>query len=208
MERFCQQCGGPIPPARKPSEYAKRKFCSHKCCGEHQQNDISAIVGRIRVNPETGCHIWTGQKIWSGYGVVNYQSRTILLHRLMWERARGPVPEGLQLDHLCGVKSCCNPEHLRAVTARENSLAPTSNNMAARNFRRLACPRCGGPYSQFPNGRRYCKPCRNQKLLEAQRVRRAKKKLGIPLNRPGCYERDEEYRRLYIGPSNGEHFNA
>jgi hypothetical protein len=65
---------------------------------------------------------------------------------------------------------------MRLVTARDNSLVATSNNMAARNFRRLACPKCGGPYSARANGVRYCKPCTHERMMEYQRAYRATKK--------------------------------
>jgi protein-arginine kinase activator protein McsA len=69
---------------------------------------------------------------------------------------------------------------LRVVTARENSLAPTSNSMGARNSRRLNCPKCGGEYSKFANGVRYCPVCRHTTMMAYQRWRRAEKKAGRP----------------------------
>jgi hypothetical protein len=94
----------------------------------------------------------------------------------MWQHYRGAIPPDLQIDHTCGAKLCCNVNHLRLVTARENSLAATSNNMAARNHRRVKCPLCGGPYSAFPNGTRYCKPCRHRQQMKYQREYRAAKR--------------------------------
>ncbi|MCE5309626.1 MAG: HNH endonuclease [Acidobacteriales bacterium] len=203
MDRICRHCGRVIPPARKPSEYAKREFCSRECSSTWHREDITHLLKKVKVNPGTGCHIWTGYTDQKGYGHCGHQGKVRVVHRVIWEYRNGPVPEGLQLDHLCAVKSCCNPEHLRAVTARENSLADTSNNMAARNFRRLVCPKCGGPYSQFPNGVRYCKPCRNKKMMETQRVRRANRKLGIPSNQAGCRKWSDEHRLLYDLPLSG-----
>jgi hypothetical protein len=46
--------------------------------------------------------------------------RTVYVHRYLYLLAKGPIPSGLELDHLCGNKRCCNPDHLEAVTHREN----------------------------------------------------------------------------------------
>jgi len=79
------------------------------------------IESNTRVDPETGCWLWTrtvvGQK---GYGRFVWQGRGTLAHRVSYELHVGPVPDGLELDHLCREKSCVNPEHLEAVTHAEN----------------------------------------------------------------------------------------
>lgn len=68
---------------------------------------------------ETPCWIWTGQLNDRGYGLATGgQSR--LAHRALWIKLRGPVPRGLELDHLCRVRACVNPEHLEPVTHAEN----------------------------------------------------------------------------------------
>jgi hypothetical protein len=67
-----------------------------------------------------GCWIWLGNLREDGYGVIKRDGQTKGVHRLMYERHVGPIPEGLEIDHLCRVRSCVNPEHLEPVTHLEN----------------------------------------------------------------------------------------
>ena len=69
---------------------------------------------------ESGCWLWTGAVLPNGYGVLTYQKQRKYAHRLVYELLRAPIPEGLQLDHLCRVRCCANPDHLEPVTLQEN----------------------------------------------------------------------------------------
>lgn len=72
--------------------------------------------------PEGGCWIFTGA-LNRGYGRVHGEDGKLhYAHRVMYEAMVGDVPEGLELDHLCRRRACCNPWHLEAVTRRENLL--------------------------------------------------------------------------------------
>jgi hypothetical protein len=68
----------------------------------------------------TDCILWTKSCYPSGYGQRRVAGRQVLAHRYAYECARGPVPEGLELDHLCGNKRCVNVDHLEPVTHAEN----------------------------------------------------------------------------------------
>jgi len=80
------------------------------------------IVGHqywITLKPEHGgCWIWNGALDRDGYGRTVYGFKQA--HRVMYEEQVGPIPEGMEIDHLCNVRSCVNPEHLEAVTRGEN----------------------------------------------------------------------------------------
>ena len=105
---------------------------------------------------ENGCWKWLLYANNKGYGIWNHAGRSILAHVVLWERRNGPVPAGLELDHLCRNRLCVNPDHLEAVTHQEN----ISRGLGAR---RTHCP-YGHPLSGTnlrlgKDGHRYCKAC-------------------------------------------------
>lgn len=70
------------------------------------------------------CWPWTGATTPKGYGHMGWREdgRRVdeYAHRVAYQLERGAIPEGLEIDHKCGVRSCCNPAHLEAVTHAEN----------------------------------------------------------------------------------------
>jgi len=74
---------------------------------------------KIAFEPNTGCWLWLGAMD-HGYGSASVGRKAMRAHRAFYVAHRGPVPEGLVLDHLCKQKSCVNPDHLEAVTQRLN----------------------------------------------------------------------------------------
>ena len=101
----------------------------------------------------------------------------VLAHRLAYETLIGPVPDGLQIDHLCRVRLCCNPAHLEAVTAKTNTRrAPTC--VATINANKTACLR-GHPYDEKNTHRkgpkRWCRKC------DADRKRLGVRRSELPI---------------------------
>ena len=96
-----------------------------------------------------GCWLWTGACSRRGYGAIlaDFPDRRMLCaHRAAYEMLVGPIPDGLQLDHLCRNRPCVNPAHLEPVTGRENVLRGTG--FAAENAAKTHCVR--GPYQFGP----------------------------------------------------------
>lgn len=81
-----------------------------------------------------GCHLWLRAKNNRGYGVIWYQRKVRLAHRVAWHLRYGSWPsEAHVLDHVCETKQCVNPDHLREVTNRFNVLrSPASPMNTAR----------------------------------------------------------------------------
>jgi hypothetical protein len=79
----------------------------------------------IKVNLDD-CWLYAGTIDDHGYGRVYRWSKekqhmgTVLAHQVMYENTVGKIPEGLELNHLCEVPLCINPEHLEAVTHKQN----------------------------------------------------------------------------------------
>lgn len=122
--------------------------------------------------PNSGCVLWT-RATRDGYGrigigtIAEGSRRTVLVHRLAFELARGPIPKGLQLDHLCRVRACINPAHLEMVTQQTNILR--GNGISARNAKKETCPR-GHVYDMVVSRGRWCRTC--TKYFELTRPRR------------------------------------
>lgn len=94
------------------------------------------LLSNVEQVTESGCWIWTLALSHNGYGLIgtgNGPKRNHLgrVHRVSYELYRGPIPEGMQLDHLCRVRCCANPWHCEIVDNNTNvmrGVGPTAVN--------------------------------------------------------------------------------
>lgn len=120
---------------------------------------------RTYPEPNTGCWIWAGGDN-GRYGTLNIGNHKMQpAHRATYELAKGKIPDGLHIDHLCRNTFCVNPDHLEAVTCKENVMR--GEGLASINAKKTHCPK-GHPYSGdnlylHPNGSRKCVTCRRYK---------------------------------------------
>lgn len=136
---------------------------------------IDRVMARVDLADPEDCWRWVGRQSANGYGQLWDEGKTVLAHRATYELLVGPIPEGLQLDHLCRVRDCVNPDHLEPVTSREN----TTRGFGACgvNARKAECAN-GHPYTPkntytYPSGHRRCRTC-SQIQSRERTVRRRK----------------------------------
>jgi hypothetical protein len=124
----------------------------------------SRLFSRVKVDPETGCHNWTGALSNKKYGSLWKDGRMQKVHRIVWELKHGEVPNGLELDHLCRNTRCCNTSHLEVVSRSENL---RRSPLMDRHSHKTHCPQ-GHEYSgdnlaiRKSTGWRTCRTCMRQ----------------------------------------------
>jgi hypothetical protein len=127
---------------------------------------VDRFLAKVFVDWNTGCWEWSGGTsrgygtFWLGY--VNGKSKFIGAHVFSYEYFKGvPVQKGLELDHLCRIPQCINPDHLEPVTHKVNMLR--GRTPASKNAVKTHCPNghllSGDNIYNITRGDRCCKIC-------------------------------------------------
>jgi hypothetical protein len=116
------------------------------------------------VDPATGCWVWQ-RSTTCGYGRIRIDNQLMLTHRIAYRLWVGDLVDGMQIDHLCSIRACCNPAHLEQVT-------PIVNQHRASPLHSV-CSR-GHVFDDTNTGRlksgtRYCRTCHNARNRASKR---------------------------------------
>lgn len=123
------------------------------------------IKANIKIIRRTGCWEWQRCIHPSGYGRIGIDYKVFYVHRISYELFVGKIPKGLDLDHLCRNRRCCNPEHLEPVTRSVNLRRGAGPKIIALlALKKTHCPK-EHPYNKENTmrdsaGYRACRICR------------------------------------------------
>lgn len=136
--------------------------------GEIDKKTGLLVRAKDKIQVTETCWLWEGSVVSDGYGSIRHLGVWWSTHRYVYTTLVGTIPEGLELDHLCNVRNCVNPDHLEPVTGRENK-----RRVGAR---RKMCSR-GLHERTEENIRRdgistRCRPCHNEYQKEYYRKKR------------------------------------
>lgn len=162
----------------------------HEAALAHLAKSPHNFWRRVMPVTESGCWIWTGCSTKQGYGSFGWKDENgkgvlALAHRISWALSRGPIPDGLVIDHLCKVTCCVNPDHLEPVTQKENYWRSNAREgTIAFNASITTCPQ-GHEYTpdntliRINRGYkcRRCKTCENIRI-KIRNSKRDHRKLG------------------------------
>lgn len=140
---------------------------------------IERFWANVDMRATDACWSWLGSINSHGYGQFRLTgcraSRRENAHRVAYKLARGPIPDGLVLDHLCRNRACCNPAHLEAVSHAENILR-------GANTMKAYCPRgheMTPENTRERRGRRECRQCIRDKRSASKDWRSGKHKARV-----------------------------
>ena len=165
----------------------RRLICDEAACPN------PALTGR--------CHVFRGAIMGGGYGCIWVGQKSMLAHRVAWEQEVGPIPEGMEIDHQCRNRACCNVDHLRIVTHKINT-TENSFSVGAINKVKTHCP-AGHPYDEENTrinraGSRVCRICHAESrppYIHKGRPRPTHCKHGHPYDEANTYRRSNGSRQ-------------
>jgi len=132
----CRECERTIERARREARAAAegRTLPPQRYRFDIIQSGRKISLGqfwaKVDKSSGSGCWLWTGRLNRSGYGQM-FDGPSA--HRVSYEIAKGLIPDGLELDHLCCTPACVNPDHLEPVTRDENARRRAERNVTCKN---------------------------------------------------------------------------
>lgn len=116
---------------------------------------------------ESGCWLWNRYLDSDGYGTFWFRRVARRAHRVAYWASVGDIPKGNVIDHICSQRACVRPDHLRCLSARENTLL--GNGVGAKNAQKTHCLH-GHPFDRVYGGIRYCSVCHRNKKRRLTKV--------------------------------------
>ncbi len=135
--------GKPLKPIREHSKHGKSLA---------QRLEDSTSKG-------DGCWEWNSTRNDQGYGVMRINGQQVRAHRKAFEIARGPIPPGMFLDHICRNRGCVRPDHLRIATAKQNAENTPSHTRGRSGVRGVHWSRSGWRAAVGHHGKTYYAGC-------------------------------------------------
>lgn len=184
MKKICAHCSKPFDADTKKSR--RWKCCSAECGAARRiegtqarwarQSPWDRFMSHIIPVTESGCWLWETDSDVDGmrYGQFDDKGRSFCAHRWAYEYKNGPVSKDLELDHLCRVRCCANPDHVEPVTPRINKLRGISP--VAVNAKKTHCVH-GHSFDDRntgvdKSGNRYCRKCQFNNVRSSRNVKR------------------------------------
>ena len=87
---------------------------------DFSNEDIENFWSKVDKKSANECWPWKLMKSKGGYGRLTFQSKDLTAHRVAYTFGKGPIEEGMQINHICCSRDCCNPNHLEVVTCKQN----------------------------------------------------------------------------------------
>ena len=133
------------------------------------------LLGGLVIDPSSGCLLWQGAPDQDGYGHIRLNGKQVRVHRVMFEMFVGPIPPGVEPDHLCRIRHCAAPAHLELVTHKENMLRGLG--VGSTNAAKTHCDH-GHEFTEantyiMPSGGRDCRACIRDRVSRYKARRKA-----------------------------------
>jgi hypothetical protein len=169
-------CERPVPGKHLCRTHRERLRRKGNLEYQYKPSLIERFWQYVEKSDADSCWNWKGALTKKGYSVFSVNAKYTRGHRFSYELAKGKIPKGLVVDHLCRNTSCVNPNHLEAVSGRINILRGLSPS--AKNATKTHCPK-NHEYTYENTGytitRRYCKQCKKERARATRWARKSAK---------------------------------